>query len=270
MKMLTFDIEEYYHLLDLGPEVNVDFTYALVEPMTRRILTALANRGVKALFFVVGEVAEKYPQLIADICSEGHVIGSHSMSHRLHSELSDEEFVMDLRESIAAITNASGQKVKTYRAPGFSLTSEFMHRLELLHVEGIEFDFSLFMGQASHGGVTANWSPKIYGSSVVPCTYKNVVIYPFVSSRILGLKAPLLGGGYFRLAPYYAINSALKRQRYAMMYFHPRDFDPSQPMIGGLSFFRKFKSYVGLRSSWKKFQRLLDENEWTDPNTVIS
>lgn len=270
MKALTFDNEEHYHLLEPRPEVNVDFTYAIIEPMTRRIVTALANRGVKALLFVVGEVAEKYPQLITDICSEGHVFGSHSMSHRLHSKLSDEEFVMDLRESIAAITNASGQKVKTYRAPGLSLTSEFMHRLELLHAEGIEFDISLFIGEASHGRGTAKWSPKTYGSSIMPCSYKNVATYPFLSSRILGLKAPLLGGGCFRLATYNKINLALKRHRSAMTYFHPRDFDPSQPMTGGLSFFRKFKSYLGLRSNWKKFQRRLDENDWTHPITFIS
>ena len=43
-----------------------------------------------------------------------------------------------------------------------------------------------------------------------------------------------------------------------MTYFHPRDFDTGQPVVPGLPLMRRFKSYVGIKGAFKKFQRLLD------------
>ena len=47
-----------------------------------------------------------------------------------------------------------------------------------------------------------------------------------------------------------------------MTYFHPRDFDPDQPIIPGLGSIRKFKSYVGLRSALKKLDTIVSENKF--------
>jgi hypothetical protein len=49
-----------------------------------------------------------------------------------------------------------------------------------------------------------------------------------------------------------------------MTYFHPRDFDPGQPMLEGIPPHRRFKSYVGLKSSFAKFRRYLDDFEFID------
>jgi hypothetical protein len=49
-----------------------------------------------------------------------------------------------------------------------------------------------------------------------------------------------------------------------MSYFHPRDFDYNQPMIKDLSIFRKFKSYVGLKSSSNKLNNWLSDFEFLD------
>ena len=53
-----------------------------------------------------------------------------------------------------------------------------------------------------------------------------------------------------------------------MTYFHPRDFDPGQPMVPGLSPLRKFKSYYGLKSAEKKFKRWISEYEFIDIKTA--
>ena len=47
-----------------------------------------------------------------------------------------------------------------------------------------------------------------------------------------------------------------------MTYFHPRDFDANQPVIENLNFLKKFKSYYGLKNSFSKFSKLIDENEF--------
>ena len=52
-----------------------------------------------------------------------------------------------------------------------------------------------------------------------------------------------------------------------MTYFHPRDFDKGQPIIKDLSYYRLFKSYYGLKSSFPKAEKLLNDfgNWWRTP-----
>ena len=49
-----------------------------------------------------------------------------------------------------------------------------------------------------------------------------------------------------------------------MTYFHPRDFDPNQPIISELNYFRKFKSYVGLKGSLSKLYKWTSDFDFTD------
>jgi hypothetical protein len=56
----------------------------------------------------------------------------------------------------------------------------------------------------------------------------------------------------------------IKKSDYVMTYFHPRDFDPNQPVIEDLSAARKFKSYIGLNSAFKKLERLITDFEFMD------
>jgi len=51
-----------------------------------------------------------------------------------------------------------------------------------------------------------------------------------------------------------------------MTYFHPRDFDPEQPMIKELSPIRKFKSYYGLSSSLHKLELLIQDFDFISLN----
>ena len=53
-----------------------------------------------------------------------------------------------------------------------------------------------------------------------------------------------------------------------MTYFHPRDFDPNQPVIKELSKARKFKSYVGLNSAFNKLENLISDFEFIDIATA--
>ena len=49
-----------------------------------------------------------------------------------------------------------------------------------------------------------------------------------------------------------------------MTYFHPRDFDPGQPVIRELPLVRKFKSYYGLKGAYCKLEKLLKEYDFVD------
>ena len=89
------------------------------------------------------------------------------------------------------------------------------------------------------------------------------------ASTVLGRRVVYSGGGYFRLMPIHAIRWLASREDYMMTYFHPRDFDPEQPVVPGLSYFRRVKSYYGLASSLPKLRRLIDEMNFVDLRTAV-
>lgn len=268
MKLLTFDIEEFYHLLSVNVSEDVKDSYSVLDRVCTDILALLQMSSNKAMFFVVGEIAHKNKSLIRKIDEAGHVVGTHSMSHQLHSQMSDKEFVEDLLQSKSVLEDILGKPVSTYRAPGFSLTADFLRRYEVLRDCGIKLDFSIFLDGGSHGGIKRQIIEK-YRMDKYSYEIAGVRSFPFVKSRVLGAHVPLLGGGYFRLFPAQVILRAARQSEYCMTYFHPRDFDPNQPVVKNLSLTRRFKSYVGLSGATNKLRSLVLENQWTDPRSLL-
>ena len=88
--------------------------------------------------------------------------------------------------------------------------------------------------------------------------------FPINLYPVFGKDIIFSGGGYFRLIPYTLIKYFMNKSNYVMTYFHPRDFDAEQPMIEGLSAFRRFKSYVGLKGSSHKLDRLIEDFSFVD------
>lgn len=267
MNLLTFDIEDYYHLLDVALDAPSIREKSIVVDATSRILDLLEELDVRGAFFILGEVAEKHPKLVAMVSAAGHLLGSHSYEHRMHCEMSDEEFENDTKMSLELISNASGAAVEAYRAPGFSLTLPYLHRYQILSSLGIKHDFSLFDGKASHGGIKI---PDDLSFFNLTTDHGNIFLSPFKRSVILGKRIAVLGGGYFRLCPYQIVSNALSKHSTAVTYFHPRDFDETQPKIPGLSLARQFKSYVGIKGAFSKLRRMLNEHEFIEPNDYIN
>ena len=77
--------------------------------------------------------------------------------------------------------------------------------------------------------------------------------------RLGGAGLAYAGGGYFRLSPYWISKRLVANADYSISYFHPRDIDPDQPMIGSLPLMRRFKSYYGLKGCLDKLDRLLSD-----------
>ena len=102
MHILSFDIEDWFHLLE-HDEVRGETSWAGLErrlpDMLRRILDLLDETGRKATFFCLGWVAREFPELIREIDARGHEIGSHSDVHSLIFEQSPAEFARELARS---------------------------------------------------------------------------------------------------------------------------------------------------------------------------
>lgn len=266
MKFLTFDIEDYHHLLDLpGIEGQYVQSQSVVGDFVDELLPLLREHSITAIFFVLGEIADQFPSAVKKIADEGHVIGTHSFAHKMLSEQSDEEFMDDLLSSIKVIESVSGVDVRCYRAPGFSMTSDHFHRYSLLAKAGIRFDFSLFDGKASHGGV------EISGRDL-PIRFDTdagqITSFPFMRSKVFSSSLPLMGGGYFRITPYALVQKVVRESEYAMTYFHPRDFSYYQPRLKGLSPVRYFKAYAGIKGGLRKLQKLIASDEWAGGSLI--
>src|SRR6056297_934293 len=270
MKILTFDIEDWFHILDHPTTKSekewVNFKPRIYEGIDK-IFNILESFDHKASFFVLGWIAEKHPNIIKEICDRGYEIGSHTATHQLVYEQSKEEFYQDVDRSIKTLEDISGKKVTMFRAPGFSITEHNKWAFEVLVELGIEIDSSVFPAGRAHGGMPSYGLAK---PSILE--YNGVMLkeFPINTHSFLDKNLNYSGGGYFRLMPYRLLKQWTSKDTYVMSYLHPRDFDSGQPMIEDLSTLRKFKSYVGLESAKPKLKKWLQDFEFIDITTADS
>lgn len=269
MNILTFDLEDWFHILDFKdtahPSQWGNFE-SRVERNSERILELLEKHNLQATFFCLGWIAEKYPQLVRRI-AKNHELACHSMDHQLLFSQSREDFKADLHKCVSILEALSGKKIDAYRAPGFSISNEHSFVFEELNREGISIDCSVFPAKRNHGGIAdfPYQKPcKVIGDSF------EVVEFPINTVPFLTKQIVFSGGGYFRLLPYSFVKNWMTKSDYVMTYFHPRDFDPDQPKLKGLSLKRKFMSYVGLNSSLEKLDNLLTDFDFVSLKKAYS
>ncbi len=268
MNILTFDIEEWFHILDNESTkterewVNYDVR---IHQNIERIFKILEKSNISASFFVMGWMAEKFPEVIKEIVARGYEIGSHTHLHQLVYSQSPAQFKSDVEKSIKTLEDISGKNVRLFRAPGFSITVENKWAFEVLHELGIEIDCSVFPASRSHGGFSSFGAPK---PSIIKYNGVELKELPINYTSILSKPVIFSGGGYFRLFPYPLIKKWTQSSNYVMTYFHPRDFDAGQPLIKDLSRARKFKSYVGIKGAEKKLDKWLQDFEFIDIETA--
>lgn len=261
MKFLTFDIEDWFHILD-NPETKYPIQW---ESFQKRIhigldiiLDLCAKYEIKATFFCLGWIAEKYPDQIKKIQNAGHEIGTHGYAHQLVYEQTEDEFRQDLEKSISLLKSITGTEINAYRAPGFSITKDCLWAFDVLAECGIKYDSSVFPASRAHGGLKKITEFEPYELK----TLKGNTLIEFPISANIVLYIPIIfgGGGYFRLLPLPLLRKWFKQSEYVMTYFHPRDFDQNQPNIPGLNSFRKFKAYFGINRTEQKLATIIASN----------
>ncbi len=269
MNILTFDIEDWYHLLD-NQSTKTEAQWSSFEPRIHQnmeiIYDILEESKVGATFFVVGWMAEKFPEVIRGIADRGYEIGSHTHLHQLVYEQDRTTFFKDVEKSIKTIEDCSGKKVTSFRAPGFSITEDNKWAFEVLYELGIKVDSSVFPASRAHGGFSAY---KVASPSLLEYNGAKLMEFPINTRSVLGKPFIFSGGGYFRLLPYGVIKNCTLNSDYVMTYFHPRDFDYDQPILKGLSRARQFKSYVGLKSCKPKLEKWLNDFKFIDLKEAI-
>ena len=256
MNILTFDIEDWYNCDFISEDFDWDKWEYRIPYTLIPILDELDRRELKASFFCLGWVAEKHPEIIREIDKRGHQIGCHSYQHELSSRFTPEQFVEDTTKAKKLIEDILGKGIDCFRAPGFSFTVDKLVEM------GFKYDSSVFPAHHDYGGMPH------YGKAE-PALLKTaagaeIKEFPINIHRVVGKNIVFSGGGFFRFFPYTLIKKWTSQSDYVMTYFHTRDFDAVQPKVQGLPLKRQFKSYVGIKGAWRKFNHLLDDFEFVN------
>lgn len=268
MNILTFDIEDWYHILANDSTKSIsnwsNFETRIHMNMDK-IFEILDESNHKATFFILGWIAHKHPEIVKKIHKYGHEIATHSYSHQLVFEQNKDSFRLDIEKSIKLLQDLTGEMIVSFRAPGFSITEKTKWAFEVLYELGITHDCSIFPTKRAHGGYKDY--PFCAPSKII---YEGATIkeFPINKTQTLFKDVVFSGGGYFRILPYNFIKKQSEKSTYIMSYFHPRDFDSDQPIIKNLSPLRKFKSYVGIKGCLKKTKTWLNDFNFIDLRTA--
>jgi polysaccharide deacetylase family protein (PEP-CTERM system associated) len=257
---MTIDVEDYFHVSAF--ESQVDHRQwgcfeSRVCQNTERLLEIFREFQVRATFFVLGWVAERFPELVGRIAAEGHEVASHGYAHRLVYGQTPAEFRDDIRRARAALEAAISQAVRGYRAPSFSITARSLWALDILIEEGYAYDASIFPIHHDRYGIPgAPRHPYLI-------TGKQGALWELPAStvRFGGGNFPIGGGGFFRQLPYawthYGIASVNEREKKPVIfYLHPWEIDADQPRLKTTAL-SHFRHYRNLSKTEPRLRRLL-------------
>ncbi|WP_102797855.1 XrtA system polysaccharide deacetylase [Bowmanella denitrificans] len=269
LNAMTVDVEDFFHVSAfdkiIKPADWENFN-PRVDNNTRRLLDIFARHGVKSTFFVLGWVAERYPQLIKEIHAQGHEIASHGYAHRRASEQSREEFKQDVVRSKQHLEDLLGEAVIGYRAPSFSIGYSNEWAFEVLVELGFVYSSSTYPVKHDLYG-TPDWPRFAYNRP------ENIIEIPIPTLKMFGRQVPIGGGGYFRLYPYgmtrHLVRKYLEKEKQPYsFYFHPWEIDAEQPRLTQASAKSRFRHYVNLQHTEAKLERLLQDFNWSTMKDV--
>jgi polysaccharide deacetylase family protein (PEP-CTERM system associated) len=259
LNAISVDVEDYFQpeafARDVPREEWPSYPSRVVDN-THRILEVFARHDVRGTFFVLGWVAERFPDLVREISAAGHELGCHSYWHRPIYSLTPEEFEADTRRAKAAIEAAAGEPIFCYRAPTFSIIKRSLWALDVLAACGFTSDSSIFPIYHDNYGIV--------GSPVRPyaihCADAVINEFPMSTFRALNYDFPVGGGGYLRMLPLwfnvYGMKRIIARGDPAMVYLHPWELDPDQPRIR-TRLKSRLRHYTNLRGMMGNLEALL-------------
>ncbi len=280
--ILTVDLEDWFSVEVLSTALPPDSwgeQESVVERNTATILELLARKEVKATFFVLGWIADRYPHLIDDVARAGHEIACHSYYHRMVSSLTADEFRRDTDKAINAIVKACSQIPIGYRSPSWGMRRDMLWAYEILAEFGFQYDSSIFpVKHDIYGDPTAPTSPF----EVKVSSGNSIVEIPASTLVVMGRVMPIGGGGWLRQFPYWFTRWGVRKLNAkhipVMVYFHPWELDRNLPESGFVrtvlgrrgSLKNWLRQYKNIITAQTKIEKLLDTFDFVPIREYIS
>ncbi|HHJ39399.1 MAG TPA: DUF3473 domain-containing protein [Methylothermaceae bacterium] len=261
---MSVDVEDWFQVSAFESHIDRKDWNKLVprvEANTKKILNLFDDAGIKATFFTLGWVAERFPQLIKEIVSQGHELACHGYSHVRVTEQNPQEFREDVKRAKEILEDMVGVPVIGYRAASYSIGRDNLWALEILQDLGFRYSSSIYPVKHDLYGM-----PEAPRFAFFPENAPKLLEIPVTTVKLGGRNFPCGGGGYFRLYPYFLSKWALKQVNQegqsTVFYFHPWEVDPQQPRPQGLSLKTRLRHYLNLNRMESRLRSLLEDFKW--------
>lgn len=263
LNAMTVDVEDYFQVSAFEGVIDKkdwDSLSLRVGDNTHRLLDLFAKTNVKCTFFTLAWVAQRCPDVIKRLVSEGHELASHGLAHRRLTTMTPEEFKEDVTQSKAILEDISGVSLKGYRAPSFSVNDDNTWIYETLKELGFSYSSSTYPIEHDLYGVP-EWPRFKYERK------EGITEIPIPTIRKNGENVGIGGGGYFRLYPYWLSKKRIlkfmeQEPHPYSFYFHPWEIDADQPKLSDAPWKSKFRHYVNLSRMEGKVTSLLNDFNW--------
>jgi polysaccharide deacetylase family protein (PEP-CTERM system associated) len=269
---LSVDVEDWFHVGAFERVIARDnwrFLECRVERNTDVLLHMFDDAGIKATFFTLGWVAERFPHLMQRIAGQGHELANHGSQHDRVFTFTPAQFAADIDRARKAIEDASGAQVTGYRAPSFSIDQRTPWAHEVLAEQGYAYSSSVAPVKHDHYGWVA--APRF---AFHPVAGSDLIEIPVTTAVFAGKRLAAGGGGFFRMLPYAFSRWAVRQvngedKRPAIIYFHPWEIDPDQPRVANAPIKSKLRHYTKLKAMAPKLQRLMHDFQWDRLDRIV-
>lgn len=268
---MSVDVEDYFQVSAFEPYVRKQDWESMpcrVEHNVDRILALFGDHGVKATFFTLGWMANRYPSMVRRIVAEGHELASHGWEHVRVINQTPSAFREDVVRTKQLLEDVSGQAVLGYRAASYSIGSANLWALDELADAGYQYSSSIV--PVRH---------DLYGMPDAPrfsflAAQDRLLEIPITTIPVAGKNLNCGGGGWFRLFPYAFTRWAMRRvngeeNQATVFYFHPWEIDPQQPRVPGLGWKARFRHYLNLDRMEQRLVMLLRDFQWDRMDRVF-
>lgn len=238
---MTIDVEDYWSIFsrDWLKKPSAEPTDAVVKN-TQWFLEIFAGHETNATFFILGEVARKFPALIKEIHKGGHEIGVHGFSHKQVFKLSPKEFKQEVGDCKKMLEDLISGQVYGHRAPAFSIMPDTKWALDVLCEAGFQYDSSIFPISGRRYG----WPGFPKETCVVKTKHGEIIEAPLTALTVFGKSLPVAGGGYLRHFPYFLNRMAIRKiqhNRPVIVYMHPYEIEMTNSLLDMTRLDRKEK-----------------------------
>ncbi len=223
LNALSFDVEEWYNRNDVViPGYAVDSVRGRVVSNTEKVLELLAESDTKATFFIIGKLAEEFPDLVKIIDDAKHEIACHSWNHSLVYKQDRLSFKTDTERAKKLLEDQSGKAVKGFRAPSWSISKDCLWAFDVLKELDFKYDSSVMPVKFGLFGIPGS-NPFLHKLD------NGLMEFPPPTFEFMGNRYPFAGTTMLRIIPYTVGKFFLKKHNKlgypGMVYLHPWELD---------------------------------------------
>ncbi|RLG15540.1 hypothetical protein DRN63_05215 [Nanoarchaeota archaeon] len=258
--ILTIDVEEIFHT-EYARHIRQQHAVYRTPANILGILELLKEYDVTATFFIVGEIAEKFPEVIEMLIDGGHEIAFHGWSHIPLWELNPEVFRQEVKRFKRLHPDCIG-----FRAPSFSLNNNTKWALKVLKEQNFRYDSSIFPAWTPlygvYGAPQRPYMPSLDDVSKEGDENYGIIEFPLSVYSFLGFRMPIAGGFWLRFLNVRVIKRGIQKMNErglpAVLYVHNWELDPGTPRLR-LNPYKSFVTYHGIEKTEKLLKCLLRE-----------